>query len=177
MSLPRITTIIDSLATILDESQKRNFLRWSVLGQYIWPNAYIGQTYQDEIDYLKIWIGERIRWLDQQFAFMVDGLEPHQGEVPAAVALLQNYPNPFNPSTVVSFQLPVASKVTLAIYDVIGREVAILVDEVVEAGKHNLTFDGSRLASGAYICRLRSSPTASEGTRAVTLTRKMMLLR
>jgi hypothetical protein len=71
-------------------------------------------------------------------------------------ALQQNYPNPFNPSTVISYQLPVVSNVKLAVYDMLGREVRVLVDEKKEAGYHEIRFDGSGLASGVYLYRLRA---------------------
>jgi hypothetical protein len=71
-----------------------------------------------------------------------------------AFALQQNYPNPFNPKTVVSSQLPVASNVKLVVYDMLGREVAVLVSERRAAGRYQDTFDASRLASGVYFYRM-----------------------
>jgi hypothetical protein len=83
------------------------------------------------------------------------GLRSSEGEgIPATYALLQNYPNPFNPKTVVSSQLPVASDVKLVIYDLLGREVAVLVNERRAAGSYQDTFDGAGLASGVYYYRL-----------------------
>jgi hypothetical protein len=69
-------------------------------------------------------------------------------------ALFQNYPNPFNPTTVLSFQLPVASHVRLAVYDLLGREVAVLIDEDKGAGSYEVAFDARGLAGGMYIYRL-----------------------
>ena len=77
-------------------------------------------------------------------------------EVPTEFILEQNYPNPFNPSTVISYQLPVNSHITLKVYDVIGREVATLVNEVKEAGRYSTQFDGTKLSSGIYVARLQS---------------------
>jgi hypothetical protein len=68
--------------------------------------------------------------------------------------LLQNYPNPFNPTTVVSYQLSAVSDVRLIVYDVLGREVAILVNEKKVPGTYDIRFDGANLAAGVYICRL-----------------------
>ncbi len=70
------------------------------------------------------------------------------------IVLHQNYPNPFNPKTVISSQLSVAGNVRLVIYDVLGQEVAVLVNERREAGRYQDPFDGSRLASGTYVYRL-----------------------
>ena len=55
---------IDSLAFYLDNAQQRNFQRWDVLGNYIWPNYYVGNTYQDELTFFKDWIGDRLLWID-----------------------------------------------------------------------------------------------------------------
>ena len=63
----------------------------------------------------------------------------------------QNYPNPFNPSTVISWQSPVDDYVTLKVFDVLGREVATLVDEYREAGNHSVEFNASNLSSGIYL--------------------------
>ena len=67
---------------------------------------------------------------------------------------MQNYPNPFNPSTVISYQLPVNSHVTFKVYDVVGREVATLVDEQKEAGSYFVQFNASTNASGVYFYKL-----------------------
>jgi hypothetical protein len=71
--------------------------------------------------------------------------------------LYQNYPNPFNPSTTIKYELPKSSKVRLSVYDVLGRELSVLVNERREAGVHEVKFDGSNLVSGVYFYRLRAS--------------------
>jgi glucuronoarabinoxylan endo-1,4-beta-xylanase len=85
---------------------------------------------------------------------MTAAVEPGTTELPREFVLHQNYPNPFNPRTVVSSQLPVASQVRLVVYDLLGREVAVLVDERRAAGSYRDTFDASGFASGVYIYRL-----------------------
>jgi len=75
-------------------------------------------------------------------------------EMPKSYGLSQNYPNPFNPVTTIKYQLPVNSKVTLTIYDILGKEVSRLVNEEQEAGNYEVKFNGGRLASGVYICRI-----------------------
>ena len=104
---------------------------------------------------------------------------PEEGGLPAAYALGQNYPNPFNPTTVVSFQLPAASDVKLMVYDLMGREVATLVEGRREAGTHRITFDGSRLATGAYFYRLQAHSLRPTGRGSVsfTQTRRLLLLK
>ncbi|UCD50006.1 MAG: CotH kinase family protein [Phycisphaerales bacterium] len=64
----RLLGIVDDYAALLDEPQQRNFDRWRVLGRYIWPNWYIAQTYQEEIDWMKDWLADRLTWMDGQIA-------------------------------------------------------------------------------------------------------------
>jgi hypothetical protein len=78
------------------------------------------------------------------------------GVVPTEFALRQNYPNPFNPSTTIRFELPKTSHVSLTVYDVLGREVVMLVQDEKDAGVHEVRFDGSNLASGVYFYRLQA---------------------
>jgi hypothetical protein len=87
---------------------------------------------------------------------MVVSVGPFPGEVPAAFRLEQNYPNPFNPSTTIRFELPHASHVSLTIYDLLGREVMTLVDEVKPAGAYNVQFNAANVSSGMYVYRLRA---------------------
>ncbi len=89
--------------------------------------------------------------------------------VPAAYALDQNYPNPFNPSTSVGFDLPASGDVRLSVIDLLGREVAVLVNGWKVAGHYEAGFDARGLASGVYFCRLAAGRFVQ--------TRKMMLLR
>ena len=73
---------------------------------------------------------------------------------PASFALLQNYPNPFNPSTRISYQLPINSFVTLKVFDVVGNEIATLVNEEKSAGEYKVDFDASKIGSGIYFYTL-----------------------
>ena len=77
-------------------------------------------------------------------------------EVSIAKTLLlhQNYPNPFNPTTVIAFHLPIEQKVSLRVYDLLGREIRVLADGMLSAGDHFSQFDGSGLASGVYVYRI-----------------------
>ncbi|MBZ0201134.1 MAG: T9SS type A sorting domain-containing protein, partial [Ignavibacteriaceae bacterium] len=83
--------------------------------------------------------------------------------------LLQNYPNPFNPVTTIHYQLAADSRVLLTVYDILGDEVAVLVDEVKPMGKYEITFDASTLSSGMYLYKL----TAGNYTKI----QKMLLLK
>ncbi len=77
-------------------------------------------------------------------------------ELPTKYDLAQNYPNPFNPSTVIRFQLSVAGNVLLKVFDMLGKEVATLVNETLKPGTYETTFNGSQLPSGVYFARLEA---------------------
>ncbi|NCS89199.1 MAG: T9SS type A sorting domain-containing protein, partial [Ignavibacteria bacterium] len=82
-------------------------------------------------------------------------------DVPDNFALNQNYPNPFNPTTTINYSIAETAPVTLKIYDVTGREVSVLVDEVKQPGRYEITFDASSLASGVYFYKLNAGSFSS----------------
>ena len=97
-------------------------------------------------------------------------VDDHPSKIlPSSMELNQNYPNPFNPTTVLSYELPDAGLVKLTVYDLLGHEVAVLVNEKKNAGKYSVQWDASRFSSGVYFCRLTVG--------SYTMTRKLLLLR
>jgi endo-1,4-beta-xylanase len=90
----------------------------------------------------------------------VSGVE-ERAEVPGEFRLFQNFPNPFNPTTVVSYQVPIATSVMLCVFDLLGREVAVLVNEHQRAGHYNVTFNATGLPSGAYFYRLSTGTSTA----------------
>ena len=92
-----------------------------------------------------------------------DGAYKYSNEAEVTIAaskvfvLNQNYPNPFNPTTTINYQLPMNGRVSLKVYDLLGREVAVLVNEMKEAGSYEEKFDASKLASGIYFIQLNSN--------------------
>jgi hypothetical protein len=89
--------------------------------------------------------------------------------VPKNLVLYSNYPNPFNPSTTLKFDIPSKSHVTIYIFDLLGRKVATLVDEMKFEGTYDIRFDGSTLSSGLYFCRLQAGSQVA--------TQKLVLLK
>jgi hypothetical protein len=82
--------------------------------------------------------------------------------MPTEFALYQNYPNPFNPSTTIKFALPMDSKVTLKVYNIVGQKVTTLINnEIKEAGYHQVSFNANELATGIYIYRLTANDFTS----------------
>ncbi len=91
------------------------------------------------------------------------------GDNPRSFVLEQNYPNPFNPETNIRYQLPSAGQVRLSVYNLLGVEVAVLVDEFQSAGTYNIRFNAMALQSGVYLYKIKMGNT--------TLTRKMTYLK
>lgn len=89
--------------------------------------------------------------------------------LPVEFALEQNYPNPFNPSTTINFEVPKASHINISVYNAIGEKVAIIANELFEAGRYSKTFDASNLSTGLYIYRLSSDDAV--------FTKKMILIK
>ena len=105
-----------------------------------------------------------------KYAAVPNDVSPPDGAViPASAELLTNYPNPFNPSTTISFQLNVAGRVQLEVFDILGQRIATLIDAPLAAGTHQAEFSASRFPSGIYFYQLR---TAGE-----QFTRRMMLVK
>jgi hypothetical protein len=145
----------------------------------------------DHLGYLRWWYGHIPRyegvtdgvlnnwWLygtDYETAVALAKVTPEvevketPGSIPKSYGLDQNYPNPFNPSTTIRFEVPRQGTVTLKIYDMLGREVATLVNGELTPGTYSQVWDAHSHASGVYFCRLFSS-------NGPTLTRKLMLLK
>jgi hypothetical protein len=97
------------------------------------------------------------------------GLSAVPGQRPTAYSLSQNYPNPFNPTTSIRFRLPESGNVRLEVFDVLGKRVAVLVNEHMQAGSYQVPFNASALASGVYLYRLSAKDFSS--------VHKMMLLK
>ncbi|MCX6639714.1 MAG: M14 family zinc carboxypeptidase [bacterium] len=110
-------------------------------------------------------------WISESYVSgdVFDEYAVNSTAVPSEYSLGQNYPNPFNPLTSISFSLPQAELVKLTVFDVMGREVATLVNGMREAGLHSVTFDASTLASGVYLYKLQAGD--------FTATNKMVLLK
>lgn len=97
------------------------------------------------------------------------GISANSNEVPDKFYLYQNYPNPFNPVTVIRYTLSGNRFVTLKVFDILGNEVDILINEKKEAGIYSVQFDGSNLSSGVYLYRLNADGNIIDTKRMVLL--------
>ena len=103
--------------------------------------------------------------------------DPGTISLPASFILSDCYPNPANPAATVRYGIPQASHVVLTVHDLLGREVAVLVDDVKSPGWHAGVFDGTRLASGIYVCRMTAHAIAGRGIGDFGGMKKIMLLK
>lgn len=166
-----IYNYIDSCTTVLAEASARNFVRWPILGTYVWPNYYVGQTYADEINFMKQFIQIRRVWLDNNMINAVTDIEENNDQI-HDFELNQNYPNPFNPETTIKFSIPDEGHVTLKLYDPLGKETAVLINETLQAGVHSRSFNGSGLAAGVYFYKLNYT-----GKTNFSVTKKLTFLK
>ncbi|MFZ1080307.1 MAG: T9SS type A sorting domain-containing protein [Candidatus Kryptoniota bacterium] len=106
---------------------------------------------------------------NSDFVGEIDAVKRAQSSIPTVFSLAQNYPNPFNPTTTIRYSIPNSSNVSMKIYNILGQEVATLVNQHQIAGNYTVTFDASRLASGVYFYRLNAG--------SFTAVKKMLLLK
>ena len=167
-----IESRIDEVALLLGEAQERNFERWPVLGAYVWPNYFVGDSHAEEVDYLKRWFRDRLAWMDADFigaASTIPDIEVDHVTVangvarsrPHQFALLPNFPNPFNGSTTITYAMPATGEARLSVYSMAGQRVAVLAQGWHGSGVHQVKWDGRNRAgdevgSGTYALRLET---------------------
>jgi photosystem II stability/assembly factor-like uncharacterized protein len=131
------------------------------------PGVYVGSLAVCGTD---IFAGTRYEGVWRRpLSEMITSVHPSSDELAQDFSLDQNYPNPFNPSTIIRYGLPKRSHVTLTVLNMLGQHVTTLSQGEQEAGYHEVKFEGSGLASGCYLCRMRAGP--------YTETKRLLLLR
>lgn len=259
-NLSGILNYINQTVLEINQARFRNFICWPIIGVYQWPEYFVGQSYEEEVLYLKGWIVRRYNWIDANLSanysdvewlpvdFSKITFEPSitaklpislfvrsfknisafefrcpdsninfklvsdsvaitinkQGDytfkivaknnneiisispeyrisLPTGISsefevaqkfdLDQNYPNPFNPSTLITYHIEKQGHATLKVYDLLGKEVAMLVDGFKQAGTYNIRFSisNTRLPSGVYLYTLQAGN--------IFKSKKMMLLK
>ena len=158
LSNSSVNSLIDSLHAHMGQAVDRNFERWPTLGQYVWPNYYIGQTYEDEIEYLRNWIIDRMEWMDNEL------LSTHTTMclTPENFSINPLYPNPFNQSVSIRYDIPLDSKIKLNVYNINGEHIHTLLNGRKHAGTHTISWNGAdksgiNVASGTYIILLQAN--------------------
>jgi hypothetical protein len=150
--LDNIFEFIDSVSVLLSNAQERNFYRYPVLGSYLWPNYFIGDTYEEEISFLKDWISQRVQWMDteiEQIKFTEDLPLAKKNEV-------FPIPNPFFDKVTLRIMLYDSARVTVSIYDLYGRMV-YNIEKDCSSGFNDFIITDNRIhgVSGIYIYEVR----------------------
>jgi len=135
----RVNEVIDSLTTLLEDAQQRNFSAFPILSTYIWPNNYVGGTYENEINYLKQWVFERMAWMDEQLDWH---MWPYS--TPAYTALegldLKVYPNPVISELSLYVKVDQASDLRVEVNNLLGQ-LTYRADFNLYSGPQTLYFD------------------------------------
>ena len=149
----RILFIIDSLHLKVNEAQNRNFQKWDVHGKKVWPNYYVGQSYENEIYFLKTWVINRLNWLDTRF------LNYYEVNLPFTDYESSVFPNPFDYFITYGFTLSQSGKVSIRLFDSSGRWITNIVQNLFyEAGKHKIVWNSfvnkNRFSNSVYFIEL-----------------------
>ncbi len=144
---------IDSLTTTLQESQQRNFQRWPVLGQYIWPNPKpVPISWRGEVDELKRWLEARLQWMDANIPGAITAIEPIPNQ--STETLVEIQPNPFIEQAHIAIKVPRSMEVFMEVFDASGK---LVTTKLQLLDTHNneviLPVEG---ASGSYILRVHT---------------------
>jgi hypothetical protein len=141
-------TFLDNKIEYLGEAIDRNFTRWPVLGTYVWPNYFIGETYEDEVGYLKRWITDRVDWIDANI-MVAENVSENYSKNDLLV-----FPNPAREQINLYFYLTLSGEIKIEIFDLLGRKV--FQNEIIpeNTGYQYFSFGISNLASGYYVLRL-----------------------
>jgi len=156
-----LNNYIDGNAATLEESQKRNFKQWPVLGAFIFPNpqSQVNATYGGEVSDLKTWLANRVIWLDANISgTCVVGFNEKE-----LVNNLLVYPNPIQSSTTFSMQLEKDADVSLCITDIVGKEVARYLNTRVQPGDSKIVFERNQIKAGVYFYQLQIDNTIKTG--------------
>jgi hypothetical protein len=147
-STDSIMMFLDNTIESLGEAVARNFTRWPVLGTYIWPNYFIGETYEDEVAYLKRWITDRVDWIDANI-MVAENVSENYSKNDLLV-----FPNPTREQINLYFYLTFSGKIKIEIFDLLGRKV--FQNEIVpeNVGYQYSSFSIPDLANGYFVLRL-----------------------
>mgnify|MGYP000244608141 FL=1 len=177
LSNAAVNTVIDSLRDHIGVAADRNFERWPTLGEYVWPNYFIGETYEEEVEYLRDWIMTRMEWMDNELlATYGNGYL-----VPEVFALNPVYPNPFNRAVSIRYLLPIDTNIKLDVFNANGVHVYRLFEGKKHAGIHTSPWDGRNkygqdVSSGMYIILLEAD-NLQYNQHHYTETRKAILVK
>lgn len=156
-----INSFFDSTSNLLNEASIRNFDRFPIIGKYVWPNSYIGNTWEEEINYTKDWIADRIEWMDKEIGPRIPTHLSQNYSIKNTSVDLTSYPNPFHSVINLKFSIHERSFVKLEIIDFQGRIIKQLMNKELTSGIYSYTWNGTdfnnhKVSEGLYLCRIRT---------------------
>jgi len=156
LSEEKIHMMIDTSVLYLGDAVDRNYQKWPILGTYVWPNSFIGQTYEEEVDFLKTWITGRLAWIDSQWGGRCVPVTEQYGIIAVEPDVII-YPNPGNFASVkiLMKQDHPPSELTIKIVDVNGRTIDRIRSFDYSTGPYQISLpDYSYLSNGLYIIQI-----------------------
>ncbi len=150
-STSNICSVIDSLTMEIGEAQERNFERWAILGEPVWPNFFVGSSYASEVDYMKDWLSNRLEWMDQN-------IEPISNSIKGSSSLdfVELSPNPLQNELFVKIQNDQQKTYTFNLLDITGKEIYNWQTTAPSGQiiKLSIPFDHQSLANGIYFMQI-----------------------
>jgi hypothetical protein len=157
-----ILAYLDQTALKIEDARIRNFDRWPVIGEYVWPNYYIGNSYEEEITWLKNWIIARLDWMDTNMPGEITSIfigsenDDESEDIP-----VQPFPNPFNSSSKIVYKIDKPGRVSISIFDALGRHIITDAFYASAKGTFAFTWDGTgntgnKVASSVYFYVVKS---------------------
>lgn len=149
LSNQRVTFVIDSLTNVISEAKDRNYQRWLIMGQWIWPNYYVGYSYASEVDWMKNWISDRLSYLDYQWPYNFTGTGDNLVSQSQSV-----FPNPFTDQLTIQLAPDYNGTGRAEIYSMSGS-LLLKSNVVIQNGEIQLEFSGKNtLSSGLYVLKI-----------------------
>ena len=149
LSDQRILNVVDSLIFSLGNSIERNFTRWPVIGEWIWPNYYVGPSYESEVDWMKNWIIDRVNHLDEYFPGIC-GADPTEQSEESSFSV---YPNPFRSTLSLNIHSQISIEYRFVVFNINGQKVKDIELNLVR-GRNNIKINTETFGSGVYIYKI-----------------------
>jgi hypothetical protein len=147
-STDSIMNYLDGTIEYLGDAISRNFKRWPVIGQYVWPNYFVGESYEEEVVYLKEWITSRVDWMDANI-MLAENVSENYSKNEILV-----FPNPVSDQINLYFYLSFSGEIRIELFDLMGRK-ALRKEMIPEyTGYQYLGFEINNLASGYYVLQV-----------------------
>lgn len=162
-----LNNYVDSIALVLNESQERNFVRWPILGVYVWPNPQpIPTTYAGEIQALKSYLQTRLNWLDQNMPGNCNATQLDEYPIPANGIKIQ--PNPATDKVLIETSQFFSNQLKISIFDLTGKMVAQFEGTRVQKSSHSYQLDIEKLNEGVWMVRFDDGKKSSTSRLLIT---------